>query len=138
MPACSAETMNWPSARENGRDGRPATRETNPYADFQAIAKTVRNLQDAIGLTSKESLILKYLIVNPDRYVDDRQIAALAFGLFDRHCGPAAVREHVASIKSKYLNEFGFDPIQCDPERGYMFLSRAGVGGYGDDESVSL
>lgn len=127
MPACSAETRHSPTARDCG--SRLSKRESNRFAEFQSVAKTVRNLQEAIGLTSKESLIFKFLILNPDRYIDPSQISALAFGLFDSEAGPAAVREHIGGIRRKYLDELGVDPIRSDPERGYMATTRSGLAG---------
>lgn len=125
MPACSAETRHSPTARDCG--SRLSKRKSNRFAEFQSVAKSIRNLQEAIGLTSKESLIFKYLMVNPDKYVDPRQISALAFGLFDSEAGPAAVREHIGGIRRKYLDELGIDPIRSDPERGYMITTKGGL-----------
>lgn len=118
MPAYSSETRNPTNAHKDATSR--ALSGPSPFANFHAIAKTVRNLQEAIGLTGKESLILKYLIVNPGAYIDARQISALVFGIFDGNPGPAAVQEHICGIRSKYVSEFGFDPIRFDPERGYM------------------
>ncbi len=133
MPTYSTETTNRPDTYQDTTSRALST--PNSFANFHAVAKSVRNLQEAIGLTSKESLILKYLVVNPDTYIDDRQISTLMFGIFDGNPGPAAVQEHIRGIRSKYVSEFGFDPIRSDPERGYMVASPHGAAGLDSDEA---
>lgn len=119
MPTHAKETRESLGLLEGSPNDAPPGLPSSRCADFHAVAKGVRHLQEAIGLTDKESLILKYLITNPGRYIDDRQISMLMFGIFDSPPGPAAVQERILGIRSKYANEFGVDPIIFDPERGY-------------------
>lgn len=121
MPTHSNETdIPSSSLRRYSKDAPSVGRAPNRVAH----AKRSRNLGAAIGLSRKESLILEYLIANPGRYVGDRQMSMLMFGIFDGDRGPDSVQKTICGIRSKWLSEFGVDPIHCDPERGYMVVSR--------------
>lgn len=124
MSTSSNETNASPSARRFSNSAEPSTRDLNRFVDRHDTARTLRNLQEAIGLSRKEFLILKYLIATPGKYIDDRQISMLMFGIFDGNPGPSGVQETIHRLKDKCLSEFGVDPIHCDPELGYMVAGR--------------
>ncbi|PWB82586.1 MAG: hypothetical protein C3F11_11055 [Methylocystaceae bacterium] len=120
MPTYSNETTAFrPSSCQYSGRTAPSEYDASRFADRHAVTRAVRNLQDSIGLTDKESLILEYLIANRHKYIGDCEIAMLMFGIFDDNPARIMVREHIRGIRRKFLNEFGVDPIRCDPKLGY-------------------
>lgn len=72
-----------------------------------------------IHLTKKETGILEYLLLHPDRFISQE---TLIEHLWDSNANEFSnsIRVHISSLRKKLKSELGFDPIQNKIGQGYM------------------
>jgi hypothetical protein len=91
-----------------------------------AAATAASNERDAARnrLGKKAKLIFQHLDLNHGRYVRDRELALVSFGVFDARPTRESLRAEIDSISRLCTAEMGYDPVRRDPKAGYMLVAK--------------
>lgn len=86
---------------------------------FDTRTRKVTVAGKEVHLTKKESGILEYLMLHPERYISQE---TLIEHLWDSNADEFSnsIRVHISSLRKKLKAELGFDPIQNKIGQGYM------------------
>lgn len=77
-----------------------------------------------IKLGKKAKLIFQHLDLNHGRYVRDRELALVSFGVFDPRPTRESLRAEIDSISKFCAAEMGYDPVRRDPKAGYKLVAK--------------